>query len=151
MSTEQYKAGPGEVRSPLHEDVSFETRDVETGPILKFLVILAVVVFFSFGLSLGFYKGLKTYWMSTYDMPAPSRTDMSPIMPPEPMLQGMPGHFIDPQQDMRNKVTEDVKANEELRWVDEKAGIVQIPVKEAMKLIAEKGLPGVAASPAGKK
>ena len=32
-------------------------------------------------------------------------------------------------------------------WVDEKAGIAHIPVAEAMKIVAEKGLPRWAAAP----
>jgi hypothetical protein len=42
-------------------------------------------------------------------------------------------------------VERDTRANEELGWVDKNAGIAQIPVKDAMKLIVEKGLPAVTA------
>jgi hypothetical protein len=42
-------------------------------------------------------------------------------------------------------VEADTKANNELGWVDKNAGIAQIPVKDAMKLIVEKGLPAVSA------
>jgi hypothetical protein len=53
---------------------------------------------------------------------------------------------------MRDKIAADTKANESYGWVDEKAGIAQIPVKEAMKIIAEKGLPVAApAAPEKKK
>jgi hypothetical protein len=62
-------------------------------------------------------------------------------MPPEPRLQGVPGHEADAQQDLRDKIASDTEANDSYRWVDEKAGVAQIPVKEAMKIIAEKGLP----------
>ena len=72
-------------------------------------------------------------------------------MPTEPRLQGVPGHESDAQQDMRDKVATDTAANESYRWVDEKAGIAQIPVKEAMQIIAEKGLPSAAPPPAEKK
>jgi len=60
-------------------------------------------------------------------------------------MQGMPGHLTDPQHDMREKVEADTKANNELGWVDKNAGIAQIPVKDAMKLIVEKGMPAVGA------
>jgi hypothetical protein len=63
----------------------------------------------------------------------------------------MPGHLVDPQQDLRNKVKADTEANEKLGWLDEKAGLVQIPVSDAMKIIAEKGLPVVATPPAETK
>jgi hypothetical protein len=42
-------------------------------------------------------------------------------------------------------------ANEKLEWLDKNAGLAQIPVKEAMKIIAEKGLPAVSGPPAEKK
>jgi hypothetical protein len=67
------------------------------------------------------------------------------------MLQGMPGHLTDPQQDMRNKLAADTKENNKLGWVDEKAGIARIPVKDAMQLILEKGLPAVKPMPDEKK
>ena len=66
--------------------------------------------------------------------------------PPEPRLQGVPGHDADPQQDLRDKINADTAANEQLRWIDQNSGIAQIPVSEAMKLIAEKGVRGSSAS-----
>ena len=70
-------------------------------------------------------------------------------LPPEPRLQGVPGHGSDPQADLRQKIQSDTAANEKLGWIDQNAGIAQIPVEDAMKIIAEKGLPAV--SPAAKK
>ncbi len=63
------------------------------------------------------------------------------MMPPEPRLQGVPGHQTDPQADLRQKVHDDSEANEKFEWIDRGSGIAQIPVKDAMKMIAEKGLP----------
>ncbi|MGH9677077.1 MAG: hypothetical protein ACRD36_08240, partial [Candidatus Acidiferrum sp.] len=71
----------------------------------------------------------------------------------EPYLQGIPitGHQSDPQTDLREKIKADTEANEQFGWVDKGNGIAQIPVKDAMKILAEKGLPAVAAPPAEKK
>jgi|SRR5271157_5994590 len=150
MSSEQHNHGHNNGGRPEHADVSFEARDVKPSPIFKFLFWLGVTVVLSFVLSLGIYKGLKAYWMSTYEAPPPSRP-VGLEYPPEPRLQGMPGHLSDPQHDWRQKVEADTKANEELSWVDQKAGIAKIPVTDAMKLIAEKGLPAIPAAPAEKK
>jgi len=140
MSTEHHDyEGNGR---PQHADVSFETQDVQPSPILKFIWWLGVTVVLSFLLSLGFYKGLKSYWAGIYEAPSPMRP-AGPEFPPEPRLQAMPGHQVDPQQDMRDKVKADTKENEKLGWVDQKAGIAQIPVKDAMQIILEKGLPAV--------
>jgi len=45
----------------------------------------------------------------------------------------------------------DTEANQKFEWIDESSGIAQIPVKDAMKIIAEKGLPGSSASATEKK
>jgi hypothetical protein len=149
MSTEQHNHGQANGGRPQHADVSFEGTDVKSSPIVKFLMYLGITVIASFFLSLGIYKGLKSYWTNSYEAPAPMR-EAGPQFPPEPRMQGMPGHLADPQHDMREKVQADTKANNELGWVDKNAGIAQIPVKDAMKLIVEKGLPAISA-PAEKK
>jgi len=141
MSTEHSNHGGNNGR-PEHADVSFEARDVQPSPILQFLFWLGVTVVLSFVLSLGIYKGLKSYWANSYTEPPPMRPT-GLLYPPEPRLQGAPGHLSDPQQDMRDKIKSDTAENNKLEWVDEKAGIAQIPVKDAMKLIAEKGMPTV--------
>lgn len=142
MSTEHHNHGQTNGGRPQHADVSFEETDVKSSPIFKFLTYLGITVIASFFLSLGVYKGLKSFWTNSYDAPTPTRA-AGPHLPPEPMLQGMPGHLTDPQLDMRTKVEADSKANNELGWADKNAGIAQIPVKDAMKIIVEKGLPPI--------
>jgi hypothetical protein len=72
-------------------------------------------------------------------------------MPPEPRLQGVPGHGTDPQYDLRAKLQQDTEDNEKVGWIDQTAGIARIPVEDAMKIIAEKGLPAASTPPAEKK
>ena len=151
MSTEHHTHGPAPNGDPVHQDVSYEPRDVATSPILKFLVYLGVVIVLSYIVCLGIYRGLIGYWTSSYQQPTPSRMEAGPTMPPEPRLQGMPGHLTDPQQDLREKLKADTEAINRLGWIDEKAGIAEIPVKDAMQLIVEKGLPAVTPPPAEKK
>jgi hypothetical protein len=151
MSTEHLSHGQPASGRPIHQDVSFEKTDVHTSPIIKFLVYLGIGVVFSYLLTFVIYKGLKNYWASSYTPPMPSRVEAGPTMPPEPRLQGMPGHLVDPQQDMRDKLKADNDANNKFAWIDQKSGIAQIPVKDAMQLIVEKGLPAVAPQSAEKK
>ena len=151
MSTEPQKKGHGQEGRPVHDDVAFEPRDVRTSPILKFLIYLGVTIILSYGLTLLVYRGLTRYWRDTYTAPPPSRGNAAATMPPEPRLQGMPGHLSDPQKDWRDKVKADNEANNQLLWIDKNSGIAQIPVSEAMKLISEKGLPAVPVAPAEKK
>jgi hypothetical protein len=151
MSTEHHSHGATVNGRPVHKDVSFEKTDVRTSPILKFLFWLGIGVVLCYGLTFVIYRGMKHYWINSYEPMMPSRVEAGPTLPPEPRLQGMPGHLTDPQQDMRDKRKADTEANEKFAWVDEKAGIAQIPVKDAMQLIVEKGLPTVTPPPVEKK
>jgi hypothetical protein len=151
MSTDQHGHSPASNGRPVHEDVAFEPRDVRTSAILQFMVYLGITVVVSYFITLGIYRGLRRYWASSYAPPLPSRVEAGPTLPPEPRLQGMPGHLIDPQQDLRDKLKADNEANNKLEWIDEKAGIAEIPVRDAMQLIVEKGLPAVTPPPAEKK
>jgi hypothetical protein len=151
MNTEHHKSVAGEGRVPQHEDVSFEPRDVRSPVILKFLTYLGVAIVLSYVLTLGIYHGLTGLWNSKYVPPPPSRGAAGPAVPPEPRLQGVPGHLTDPQQDLRDKVKADSEANKKLGWIDEQSGIAQIPVRDAMQLIVEKGLPAVTPPPAETK
>ena len=144
MATDKHSSHDG---LPVHSDVSFETRDVNINSVLWSLVYLAVTIVISLAICVWFLKATSSM-VAKSEKPVPvirqqmSESDQQHMtMPPEPRLQGVPGHETDPQQDLRNKIARDTQANESYRWVDEKAGIAQIPVKEAMKIIAEKGLP----------
>ena len=95
MSTEHHKPGPAEIRIPLHEDVSFEPRDVQVShhfqiPGLHGRSYRDLV----FSYERRRLRGLIHYWKSSYTPPPPSRAQMGPMLPPEPRLQGMPGHFM---------------------------------------------------------
>jgi hypothetical protein len=151
MSTDPHQQGQVGEHLPSNEDVAYEPKDVRVPPILKFLLYLGIGTLLSFVIAWFVYLGLVAYWSDSYTPPPPSRAGAGPTLPPEPRLQGMPGHLIDPQKDWREIVKADTAANNELKWIDEKEGIAQIPVKDAIELIVEKGLPVVPAMPAEKK
>jgi hypothetical protein len=151
MGTEIHKTSPSAGRPPRHEDVSFESSDVETRSILAYLVYLGLAVIVTFAVCIYIFRYATNFAAQSDTPPVPVHQGIAPTMPPEPRLQGILGHETDAQQDLRNKVKEDTAANEKLGWIDEKAGIAQIPVKDAMKIIAEKGLPAATAPPAEKK
>jgi hypothetical protein len=134
---------------PRNDDVSFETADVHPATIYWYLGALAVAVILSYIVCI-FVLRVTTKIAVDYDTPPPAiRQEMASsydALPPEPRMQGVPGHPSDPQADLRNKNAADNAANETTGWIDQNAGIAQIPVSEAMKIIAEKGLPGTPAS-----
>src|SRR5260221_13467752 len=150
MSTESPNTG----QEPRHTDVSFEDRDVQAGPIFVYLLSLALAVVASALICVYIWRFTRNYAASTNAPTPPSRDALGKdyrMMPPEPRLQGVPGHQTDPQADLRQKVHDDSEANEKFEWIDRGSGIAQIPVKDAMKMIAEKGLPAVPAAPVEKK
>lgn len=156
MDTDKHSAGhAGQAGdNPTHSDVSFETQDVQTGSIYMYLTGLAVAVILSYGVCLLVLRTTTHVAAGMDTPPPPIREEMGRdylSMPPEPRLQGVPGHRNDPQEDLREKIKLDTRANETAGWIDQQSGIAQIPVKDAMKIIAEKGLPGATAAPAEKK
>jgi hypothetical protein len=56
-------------------------------------------------------------------------------LPPEPRLQ------IRPRQDLIDLRTQEAEALESYGWVDRNAGVVRIPIDEAMRLTLQRGLP----------
>jgi hypothetical protein len=156
MSTEMHDAAPGAThdanRELRHPDVSYEKSDVRATTIYWYLGALAICVILSYVVCV-FVLRATTKIARDFDTPPPAiREEMGSAyesMPPEPRLQGVPGHTSDPQADLRQKIESDTAANEKIGWIDQNAGIAQIPVQDAMKIIAEKGLS--AAQPAEKK
>lgn len=156
MSTKE-KHGHDANGAPVHSDVTFEPRDIDIGTIARYLVYLAITILIALVICVPILKVLTKY-VAEQDTPMPAvRAAMTQQqrdeqqLPPQPRLQGVPGSTNDPQQDMRDKMAADTRANETLAWVDKEKGIAQIPVADAMKIIAEKGAVPAAPAVAEKK
>jgi hypothetical protein len=153
MSTESHNSAHNPGALPEHDSVAFENRDVKPRTIYVYLAVLAVSVVLSYVVCV-FILRITTKMAADSDTPPPPvRQEMKNFltMPPEPRLQGVPGHGTDPQYDLRVKIEEDTEANQNAGWIDQNSGIAQIPVEDAMKIIAEKGLPAASTPPAEKK
>jgi hypothetical protein len=155
MSTENVhhdQAAPGP--EPVNADVAFEERDVRAGAIYRYLIALAVCVLLSYGVCVYILRGTVGLATRSDTPPPPVRAELGPNyreLPPEPRLQGVPGHPQDPQLDRRVKFKSDREDLEKSGWIDQNAGVAQIPIEDAMKILAEKGLPGASASAEKKK
>jgi hypothetical protein len=139
MSTESHNTG----QEPRHTDVSFEERDIQAASIYGYLFALVLAVVASALICVYILRFTLNFAASSETPPPPSREALGKdyrMMPPEPRLQGVPGHQTDPQADLRKKNQEDSEANEKLEWIDKVGGVAQIPVKDAMKIVAERGL-----------
>jgi hypothetical protein len=151
MSTEHHNMAEAGDQPPRNADVAFESSDIDTRTLVSYLLYLAVSVAAAFIVSF-FVFNFTSKIAANSDTPmAPVHRGVAPTLPPEPMLQGVPGHETDPQLDLRLKQAADEAANEKYDWTDKPAGIAQIPVEEAMKIIVSKGLPAVPGPAAEKK
>jgi len=63
------------------------------------------------------------------------------VLPPEPRLQGAPGHASSPAQDIRQFREQENQLLHGYGWVDEQNGVVRIPVDQAKRLIVQRGMP----------
>ena len=125
---------PHDVTHGAHEE-----RDISVRPVVAALVgtctlIAAIFLFLWFVTS---YYGQHEAEISAPANPLAAKYGRQ--VPPEPRLQ------IHPVQDLH-----DVRAREEAvlnsyAWVDEKNGVVRLPIARAMELIAQRGLPARAA------
>jgi hypothetical protein len=61
-------------------------------------------------------------------------------LPPEPRLQ------TNPRQDLQDLRAQEDELLNSYRWVDQNAGIVRIPIDEAIRLTLQRGLPARAAN-----
>lgn len=131
----------GESSAATNPSVNFEPQDVKAETILKYLVMLLLTVFASMLIVWGLYRALTARDARRASYVFPLRQSAGRILPPEPRLQGAPGHQISPQEELRQTRAEAEAALSSYGWVDEKTGIARIPIDEAIKLLAERGLP----------
>jgi len=151
MSSEHHNTSQPGDPPPTNTDVAFESSDIDARTILAYLFYLAISVAAAFLVSVYVFRFTTTIAVDSRTPPPPVRQGVGPTIPSEPHLQGVPYSPDDPQLDLRNKRESDQAANEKFDWVDKQAGIAQIPVDEAMKIIVSKGFPVVSAPAAEKK
>jgi hypothetical protein len=119
-----------------HADVHREESDVNIRAIFGFGAglaalgaVVAVVVWLLFGYLTrreDITSGARAY---------PLAAGQEERLPPEPRLQ------TNPKQDLKDlRAAEDDTLNN-YRWVDRNAGVVRIPIDEAMRLTLQRGLP----------
>jgi hypothetical protein len=128
---------------------AFERRDIGIGVVLWFLVGLAVAgVIITIAVN-GFYHYLD----------ARSKAEQTPVSPlvtnvptdtrhlPTDYKSYLKQNFPSPQLEIDERTQLDqIRLQEEetlatYGWVDQKAGVVRIPIERAMDLIAQRGLP----------
>ncbi len=122
---------------PIPEEslqLGYEVRDANVKAVLWFGLILAVVaaiVFVVIGL---FYWYLNVSYAEQLG-PPPPLLEEAQSLPPQPRLQRNPAY------DMSQMHAENEAILNSYGWVDKQAGIVRIPIEQAMELTLERGLP----------
>jgi hypothetical protein len=116
--------------------VSYEKKDADTRAIVRAGIGLALATLVTSALVLVFFRWLGAR-ESREDAPPPPLARMEPgRQPPAPRLQTLPA------QDLAAVRAEEDRTLTTYGWVDEQAGIVRIPIDEAMKILAERGEAG---------
>jgi hypothetical protein len=107
-----------------------ETTDVNVWAVGKFGIALVVVCV----LSLAMLWGLLKYFQSEQATRMATTVEPTKLFP-EPRLQRTP------VPDLRSIRAEEDKLLDSYAWVDQKQGIVRIPVALAIDVLAKRGLP----------
>jgi hypothetical protein len=115
--------------------VHHEESDVDIGAIFKIgtgLIILAAAIHVVVWLVFVYFNGREaTNLKAQYPLAAGQELRL----PPPPRLQ------VTPRQDLQDLRAREDQTLNSYQWVDRSAGIVRIPIAEAMKLTVERGLP----------
>ena len=119
---------------PSHE-VHRETSDVNIGAIGVFVVVLVVVALLIHGAVWVLYRQFEQTASRPATAEFPLATGSLRRLPPEPRLQ------TDPRDDLANMRRSEDDTLRSYGWIDRNAGTVRIPIEQAMKLTAERGLP----------
>lgn len=145
-----------ETNKGMHEhgrEVGHEVSELRIGPIVWFLVGLAVATVVIGLLVAGLFDAFESREQKAKAAASPLSSERQKL-PPEPRLQLAPST----KEQLERKLPPDIKQDSPLQemkrlreeeneklssygWVDEKAGIVRIPIEDAKKRLLEKGIP----------
>ena len=119
-------------RTPEQPGAHYETRDAST----RGLVMFGIGLFATLAVVAALTAWLFGYFAKSQSLGPPASPFANVrVLPPQPRLQ------VNPRQDLL-RLRENEKAElDSYGWVDQKNGIVHIPIDRAMDLIAQRGLP----------
>jgi hypothetical protein len=113
-----------------HPHIGHETTDVNVWAVGKFAIGLVVVCVVSIGLLFGLLK----FFQSREETGVANTVEPTKMFP-EPQLQKTP------IPDLKAIRAEEDKLLNGYAWVDQRKGVVRIPVDRAIEVLAQRGLP----------
>lgn len=116
-----------------HGISGYDTKDVQGKPLAVYFIILTVVTVACAIVAL-------ISWNAWKAKPSSGAVAVLPVAP-ERALPELPLLQPQPQLDLKALHASEKKRLHEYAWIDQRAGIVQIPIDRAIDLVAEKGLP----------
>ena len=119
----------------VNPDVHHETSDVNIRAILGFGAALFAVAVAVHVLIYGLFGYFDSREGVQRPVEYPLAASQEGRQPPEPRLQ------TDPRQDLADMRAKEDEQLQSYGWVDRNAGVVRIPIDEAIKLTLERGLP----------
>ena len=134
-------------------EVGHELSELRIGPVVWFLVALGIGIIVVFFLMAGLFDAYQNRATEAEGKPSPLAGERQKL-PPEPRLQLAPTNIDQVEGRQSPNLKEDhplqemkrIRRDEEGKlnsygWVDEKTGIVRIPIEEAKKQLLKNGLP----------
>ena len=116
-------------------EVHRETSDVNIGGIAVFVVVLIVVAVLIHGAVWVLYRQFEKTASRPAMVEFPLAAGALRRLPPGPRLQ------VDPRDDLLNMRRNEEEVLQSYGWIDRNTGTVRIPIEQAMKLTADRGLP----------
>jgi len=129
-----------------HEEVSYEHRDLSLTGIFGSLIGLALVGILIYFVVVGVYRYMDAYTAehqpSRHPLAAtPVQSDTRAVTPAEIRQFSQPRLETNERMEINGfRLSEEQRLNS-YGWVDQKGGAVHIPIEQAMKIIAQRGLP----------
>jgi hypothetical protein len=126
-------------------DTGFEHEDLSPRAVYAFLVALAAGVVLVAALLFGLYRAMDAYEREHQPPQSPlvpqTETNTRQVSPSEINAFPQPRLEKNERLEINEFRLREEQTLDSYGWVDQKAGVVRIPVDRAMQLIAQRGLP----------
>jgi hypothetical protein len=127
----------------VHAGPGYETSDVHTGPIYKFIFALVLLMVFGIVIAIAIFWGLYGAYTEDYAQMKTTAMQDTRQVPPGPLLQ------VSNHQDLLDfREVQARQVSGHATWLDKNAQVVRLPIERALELVSERGLPNFQATAA---